>query len=131
MKDTDSKKELSTAEWNVMESLWEEAPKIGSRIVQDLKGSVGWSRSTTLTMLHRMTEKGLIECREIDNIKSYFPLLERETAVRKESENFLNRVYRGNVGLMLCSFVEKQKLTKEELSELYDILKKAEEGQDD
>ena len=41
-------KELSTAEWHVMESLWADSPKVGSRVVADLKKSVGWSRSTTL-----------------------------------------------------------------------------------
>lgn len=51
-------KALSEAEWNIMESLWEECPKVGSRIVADMAGRVGWSRSTTLTMLKRMTEKG-------------------------------------------------------------------------
>ncbi len=127
----DNKKELSPAEWNVMESLWEGAPKIGSRIVQELKESVGWSRSTTLTMLRRMTQKGLIACQEIEGVRAYSPLLDRETAVHKESESFLNRVYRGNVRWMISSFVEKQKFSKEEIDELYDILKRAEEEQND
>ena len=124
-------KELSVAEWNIMESLWEEAPKIGSSIVADLQESVGWSRSTTLTMLRRMTDKGLIECRETEHIKQYSPLIEREAAVKKETENFLKRVYRGSVSMMLCSFVEKQQLSKKEIEELYEILKRAEGKQHD
>lgn len=123
-------KEISIAEWNIMESLWEDSPKVGSRIVADLKNSVGWSRSTTLTMLRRMTEKGLLACEEIDNIKSYAPLVERQDAVKKETENFLNRVYQGSISMMVSAFVEKQRLSKEELTELYDILKKAEEQHD-
>ena len=55
---------LTPAEWNIMESLWEKAPKIGSEIVGDLKESAGYSRSTTLTMLTRMTKKGYLECAE-------------------------------------------------------------------
>ena len=50
-------KTLSEAEWNIMESLWEESPKVGSRIVADMAQRVGWSRSTTLTMLKRMTKE--------------------------------------------------------------------------
>lgn len=30
---------LSEAEWNIMESLWEESPKVGSRIVADMGGA--------------------------------------------------------------------------------------------
>ncbi len=125
------KNELSVGEWNVMESLWADAPKIGSQIVEDLKKSVGWNRSTTLTMLRRMTEKGLILCEGRGGIKRYSPLLDREAAVRRESENFLKRVFHGNVNWLICSFVEKQKLSREEIEELYDILRKAEETPDE
>ena len=31
-------KTLSEAEWHIMESLWEESPKVGSRIVADMGG---------------------------------------------------------------------------------------------
>ncbi len=122
----DDKRELSPAEWNVMESLWRESPKIGSRIVQDLKEKTGWSRSTTLTMLRRMTDKGLVACQDGEGARKYFPLLDRESAVRRESESFLRRVYNGSVSSMLLSFVEKQRLSGEEIEELYEILKKAE-----
>ena len=53
-------KVLSEAEWNIMESLWESSPKVGSQITADMAVRTGWSRSTTLTMLKRMCEKGLI-----------------------------------------------------------------------
>ncbi len=32
-------KALSEAEWHIMESLWEESPKVGSRIVADMGGA--------------------------------------------------------------------------------------------
>ena len=120
-------KALSEAEWNIMESLWEESPKVGSRIVADLAGRVGWSRSTTLTMLKRMTEKGLIACEDNGRMRVYVPLIERETAVKKETDNFLKRVYHGSASMLVSSFIKKQRLTAEELLELREILDKAEE----
>ncbi len=57
-------KALSEAEWNIMESLWEYSPKVGSQITADMVTRTGWSRSTTLTMLKRMSEKGLIACED-------------------------------------------------------------------
>lgn len=119
---------LTPAEWNIMESLWEKAPKIGSEIVRDLKETAGYSRSTTLTMLTRMTKKGYLECAEDEKgIKTYRPLLDRREAVRQETDHFLNRVYHGSLSLLLSTFTEKQKLTKEEIESLYEILRKAEE----
>lgn len=122
-------KALSEAEWNIMESLWEESPKVGSRIVADMAGRVGWSRSTTLTMLKRMTEKGLIACEDNGRMRVYVPLIERETAVKKETDNFLKRVYHGSASMLVSSFIKKQRLTTEELSELRQILDSAEEDQ--
>ena len=120
-------KALSEAEWNIMESLWEECPKVGSRIVADMAGRVGWSRSTTLTMLKRMTEKGLIACEDNGRMRVYVPLVERETAVKKETDNFLKRVYHGSASMLVNSFIKRQRLSAEELSELRQILDKAEE----
>lgn len=124
-------KELSEAEWNVMESLWESSPKVGSQIVSDMVSRTGWSRSTTLTMLRRMADKGLISCEDNGKMKTYKPLIERETAVKKETESFLNRVYHGSISMLVCGFVERQRLSPEELSELRQILDRAEEGKND
>ena len=109
---------LTPAEWNIMESLWENAPKIGREIVGDLKESAGYSRSTTLTMLTRMTKKGNLECSEDGKGRE---------AVRQETDHFLNRVYHGRLSLLVSTFTEKQKLSKQEIDDLYEILRKAEE----
>ncbi len=119
---------LTSAEWHLMESLWEKSPRIGREVVEHLKESVGWSRSTTLTLLRRMTEKELIRCEEIDGINAYSPLVDREVSVVNETESFLNRVYKGSVSMLMSAITKKQDLTKEEIDELYAILKEAEGG---
>ena len=123
----DAVKALSEAEWHIMESLWEESPKVGSRIVADMGGRTGWSRSTTLTMLKRMSEKVLIACEDNGLMKAYVPLVERETAVKKETESFLKRVYHGSISMLVSGFVEKQRISPQELAELREILDRAEE----
>lgn len=120
-------KALSEAEWNIMESLWEDSPKVGSQITADMAVRTGWSRSTTLTMLKRMSEKGLIACENNGRMRTYIPLIERETAVKKETESFLKRVYHGSISMLVSGFVERQRLSQEELAELREILDKAEE----
>jgi BlaI family penicillinase repressor len=118
---------LTPAEWSLMECLWEKAPRTGREAVDYLREQVGWTRSTTLTMLRRMTEKGLIQCRE-GKVREYTPLVEREAAVLRETEDFLSRVYKGSVSLMMSALTQKQTLSKAELDELYAILRRAEEA---
>ena len=49
--------DLAPAEWNIMECLWERAPQTGRELTEQLEASMGWSRSTTLTLLRRMVGK--------------------------------------------------------------------------
>lgn len=119
---------FTPTEWNLMECLWESAPRTGREATEYLKKRVGWSRSTTLTLLRRMTEKGIIRCEEIDGLKAYSPLVKREDAVMRETKDFLSRVYKGSVSMMMSSITKKLELTREEIDELYGILRQAEEA---
>ena len=116
---------LTNAEWNVMECLWEKAPRTSREIIDALRERISWTKSTTLTMLKRMTEKGLITCENSQKLRMYSPCIDRENAVKKETENFLNRVYKGSVSLMISAMTQKQELSEDEIQELYEILKRS------
>ena len=119
---------LTPTEWHLMECLWEKSPRTGREAVEYLEENVGWSRSTTLTMLRRMTEKGAIRCGEVEGVKVYEPLIRREDAVLRETDDFLTRVCKGSVSMMMSAITQKQNLSQEEINELYAILRRAEEG---
>jgi BlaI family penicillinase repressor len=118
---------LTPTEWNLMECLWESAPRTVREAVEDLRERVGWTRSTTLTLLRRMTEKGVVRCSESGGVRTYSPLLRREDAVLRETGEILKRVYKGSVSMMMSAITKKQALTREEIDELYEILRQAEE----
>lgn len=118
---------LTPTEWNLMECLWVSAPRTGREAVEYMKASQGWSRSTTLTILRRMTEKGLIHCEEAGGMNVYSPLIGREEAAMRETESFLSRVYQGSVSTFMSAITQKQKLRKDEIQELYAIIQQAEE----
>lgn len=120
-------KVLTQTEWYLMESLWNNACQTGREAVEYLKRSVGWSRSTTLTMLRRMTEKGYVRCEEQNGVFVYYPILHREEAALQETESFLNRVYNGSISTFMSAFTKKQKLSRAEIDELYSIIRQAEE----
>ncbi len=118
---------LTPTEWHLMECLWDHSPRTGREAVEYLRKSVGWSRSTTLTMLRRLTEKGLIDCHDENGMKVYSPLIRREDAAQRETDSFLSRVYQGSVSTMMSAITRKQKLSKSEIDELYAIIRQAEE----
>ena len=119
---------LTNTEWHLMECLRETSPLTGRETTDYLQTHVGWTRSTTLTMLRRMTEKGLIRCEDKEGIKVYSSLIKREDAALQETEDFLSRVYKGSLSLMVSTLTKKQALSQAELDELYGILQQMEEA---
>ena len=117
---------LTHSEWNVLDCLWDRSPMTVMELVAALGEKVGWAKSTTITTLRRMEEKGLVRVEVRGRAKHYFPAVEREKAARQETRSFLDRVYQGSVGLMVSSMAREKALTREEIEELYAILKEAE-----
>lgn len=117
---------VTNSEWYLMECLWEENPRTLMQIVPLLKERVGWSKSTCATMVRRMTEKGLIGYEENGKTKYFFPNIKKEDVVVQETKDFLQRIYDGSVGMMMSALVRQNGLSKEDILELQEILKAAE-----
>lgn len=123
---------LTRAEWSVMECLWEAGPLTGREVVQSMEKSCGWSRSTTLTLLSRLENKGALKSVPAEKgPKVFSPVLRREDAALGETKDFLDRVYQGSLSLMVSALTKKQALSREELDELYELLKGLEEERHD
>ena len=120
---------LTNSEWYVLDCLWERSPMTVMELVAALGDRPGWAKSTTITTLRRMEDKGLVHCDLEGRTKHYTPMVSRDRAARRETRSFLDKVYRGSVGLMMSALAEDQALSKAEIEELYEILRKAEEGE--
>ena len=105
-----------------MECLWEKSPKTGRETTEYLKKVMGWSRSTTLTLLRRLEEKGAIISTENNKVKQFSPLISSEDVAVNETESLLDRAFHGSVSLLLSSLTKKQKLSRKDIDELYAIL---------
>lgn len=113
---------LSASEWNVLNCLWADSPRTVMQLVAELEQSVGWAKSTTITNLRRMEEKGLVRAEQSGRGKSYTPAVEREQAATAETRSFLDRVYQGSVGLMMSAMAKRQELSAGEVAQLRAIL---------
>ncbi len=119
---------LTASEWSVLSCLWENSPRTVMQLVSALGGQVGWAKSTTITTLRRMEEKGLVRAEQGARGKLYTPAVEREQAVTAETHSFLDRVYQGSVGLMMSAMARRQELSGDEVAELRAILDRIEGG---
>lgn len=82
-------------------------------------------------MVTCMEAKGLVCFKEGGKAKLYYPAVYREDAVTQETRNFLSKVYRGSISLMMSAMGERQEFSQEEIEVLYMILEKAEEAKKD
>ena len=72
---------LTGSEWSVLDCLWEKSPQTVMQLVARLGERVGWAKSTTITTLRRMEEKGLVHCEIVGKGKSYTPAVEQEQEI--------------------------------------------------
>ena len=119
---------LTGAEWSVLDCLWEESPLTVMQMVARMRDRVGWAKSTTITVLRRMEDKGQVHCEIVGRGKAYTPAVEKEKAVISETRSFLDKVYGGRLGLMMSAMVDSRALTQQDIDELTAILESAKEG---
>lgn len=119
---------LTNSEWYVLDCLWMRSPMTVMELVSALESRLGWAKSTTITTLRRMEDKGLVSCALERRTRRYAPAVERRQAAIRETRSFLDKVYQGSVGLMVSAMAQDKALTREEIDALYEILKQAEEG---
>ncbi|MCI8770553.1 MAG: BlaI/MecI/CopY family transcriptional regulator [Lachnospiraceae bacterium] len=118
---------LSNAEWRLMDFLWDNNPASIADMVRYFDGITNWDRHVVIMMLRRMEAKGAVVWEMVGRAKHYYPVIEREQSCVQETNDFLNRVYKGSLGLMLTTMVKQEKFKKEELEELRRILNEGEQ----
>lgn len=115
--------QISDAEWNVMNFVWQNQPVEASAVMQALGVEHEWSDATIKTMLHRLVKKGALSTESIGKKFRYSSAVKRQDCVRTASRSFLDRVFGGNAAPALLHFVKEAKLTQDEVAELCRLLK--------
>lgn len=114
---------LSDGEWKLMNLLWDENPQTIGRMVDALRHDTGWTKATVNIMLNRLAEKGAVRIETGGRSKLFYPMLDREQAVRQEAKSTLEKIRTGGIGLLISTIAGESDLTKEDVEELYRILK--------
>lgn len=116
---------LNNSEWKVMDCLWNKEPQTIMQLVRELQEAAGWNKSTTTTVVRRMEQKQCLRYENGDKSRLYYPMLKREDVALFEAESVLEKAFNGNIGVMVNALISRNKLSKEEILELKEILHKS------
>lgn len=112
---------IADAELPIMKVLWEQDNLTSPEIFAGLEGN----RNTQKTLLKRLVSKGAVRAEEINSRTfRYSALVTREEYIRQERGSFLNKVFDGSAAKMMLNFVQEEKISREELQELLDMIEK-------
>lgn len=117
---------LSDGEWKLMNLLWESSPRTIAQMVSELASDTAWNKNTIFVMLSRLEEKGAVRYEGGARSRLYYSLISKTDIAIKETENFLNKVYEGSLSMLVASMAGQKELSREEIDELYAILRRAE-----
>jgi predicted transcriptional regulator len=117
---------LFDSELKVMEILWREGDTTAKRIAEILAEQIGWSKTTTYTMIKRCNEKGAIERREPNWL--CHPLVTIEEAREYETSELINKMYGGAADRLVASVLGRDNLSKDEIERLKRLVQELEDG---
>lgn len=114
---------LFDSELKVMEIIWEKEPITAKEVSKLLKEAIGWNKNTTYTIIKKLIDKEIVSRQEPNFLCS--SLVKREEVQRAETLSLIERLYQGSKTKFFATFLQNEKLTKEEIQELKDLIEKS------
>lgn len=106
------------AEYRFMNIVWEHSPVSSTELVKLANEELGWKKSTTYTVIRRLCKRGALK----NENAVVRPLINQEQVMREETEDHINKIYEGSLKLFFTTFLQKEKLDKNEIEELKKII---------
>ncbi|MGG7143008.1 BlaI/MecI/CopY family transcriptional regulator [Clostridium nigeriense] len=113
---------ISDAEWEVMKIIWSKKEITANEIIDSLNGKQEWKNTTIKSLINRLLKKEAIGFRKNGKEYFYYPLISEEECIKEESQSFLKKVFNGSLNEMLLNLVKSEKLTKDDINELREML---------
>ena len=112
---------LFDSELKVMEILWRDGDTTAKRIAEILGKDIGWSKTTTYTIIKRCLEKGAIQRRDPNWV--CHPLVTIDEAREYETSELINKMYDGAADQLVASILGSKILSKGEVERLKLIIR--------
>ena len=120
---------ISDSEFEVMKIIWEIHPVRAKQINELLSTKKNWTEQTIKTLINRLLKKDAISFEKEGKTYLYYPLINEDNYIHRESKSFLQKFYDGSLNAMFSNFIKDKSLSKSDIDELKKLLD--ESGQDD
>lgn len=115
---------LFDSERRVVECLWEAGDLSAKDLAQRLSERVGWSKTTTYTVIRKCVEKGAVE--RIEPGFLCHALVSRDAVLEQETDELIKRNYGGSADRLVASLLGSKKLSPEEIARMKQMIKELE-----
>lgn len=100
--------------------LWENEPIKSTELAKLCKEKLGWSKTTTYTVIKRLCERGIIQ-NENTIVTS---IVSKEEAQLSELDEMVDKKFEGSVPAFLAAFGRRQSLSDAEIEEIRRIIER-------
>ena len=118
---------ITESEQIILEQLWAHGKLSIMQLVEALEETTGWSKHTIISFLKRMEEKQTVTYVVEGRTKYYSAVPGRSEVVLESAQSVLDKFFGGRMGLMVSYMADATKLTREDVDELYSLLDKLKE----
>lgn len=122
MANTTSSSQITEAEWVVMRVFWQKGSATVSDVVDSLANESDWKPRTIQSLIRRLHQKGILSSEKHGREFHYFPTITAKEGEHAASQSFLGRFFGGQLAPFLATFVERENLSPQEITELKQIL---------
>jgi len=114
--------QITKAEFQVMDVLWEESPLAASTVAERLATETGWSLKTVKTLLSRLTEKGAVSYEPDGRRYLYKPSVSKGAYAQYATESLADQLFGGRAAPLVAHLAEARGLTDDDLKDLEALL---------
>lgn len=100
--------------------LWREEPITSARLAALCAEELGWSRTTTYTVIKRLSERGVVK----NDHSTVSSLVSKEEIQAAEMNEMMKKTFEGSLPAFIAAFAKQQELSREDLEEIKRILEK-------
>ena len=109
---------LYDTEYRFMEIIWEHAPVRSGELVKLSKEALGWKKSTTYTMIKRLSEKGYI----VNEDAVVSVLVQKEECQQAESKEVIEKNFSGALPSFIAAFLRGNKLSDDDAARIKNMI---------
>ena len=98
--------------------LWEREPVKSTELARLCKERLGWSKTTTYTVIKRLSERGVLK----NENTVVTALISKEEAQLSKLDELMEKKFEGSLPAFIAAFAKRQSLSEKDIQELERII---------